>query len=841
MKKVKLITSLSSLAMVGTTLSIAATGCSASSPDTKETLSLNIGALPTLVAPHTNVGEFEIRGFTDKGPATISNIDIISNSNPDAINVSITNEKKLKILSLNEGTSDVEIKATDTNNNVGKLKLTFTVSNTSISIDASSIPTSIGINYNNNFQLSAEKQDGTPVALSASNITITNKNENVVKASWTEDNKLKIQSFTIKGAATVKIDVNEGEFEGSVTLHINVEYQNVQLILNTSSIPNQMNQNVTNAKYTITATRLNETSTAFETAKIAYVLPYATGTGIKNITGGVEGNNGFVNISTTVESGIAELTILIIDDKDNAGIATLTINVKTTTLAKNYAITTIGECINLPDNLDPNCLAQKNGDGNYAIGDSGIILIPSTIKSLTITSCDPNKTVIETSHELPLTGPGFLEECTELTSLDISGLSYVTNLGDNFLRKCNKLTSVDLTSLTSVNTIGHFFLNACSKLQSINLSFMSKVTNIDSYFMAACTSITHIDLSPLANVITIGNGFLTSFDKVKSIDLSPLKNVTTIGTGFLAGYDSLTEIDLSKMSSLTTIGAYFLESCTNLQTIKLPIPKSGTIPTLLEDHSLGASYTWGSDVAASTKDTRVLNIDCGSTKYYNAYIGNANWNKITSDLQLKTENTKIVNWVQSTENKIVYHDNVANNEKASTFEENISLANLCNSSGSSSGTIQINPSGTEPITIQAKNVKAIVLKSINDSSIPDNFLAYCNTMEDLIFDKIKTTVVGIGDNFLSNCKALMHLDVSQVKGVTTIGSTLNAAKFLESCTALETLTLWSSMPTSFNGWSTTPLTNLTTIHCGSIDAAETYIANTSWNNTTAIPNAQFVV
>ena len=832
MKKLKLITSLSSLAVVSTALSIVATGCN---EQTKETLSLNIGALPTLVAPNTEVGEFEIKGFTDKGPATITNVELVTNSNPNAINVSITSQKKLKIRSINEGSSEIEIKATDSNNNVGKLKWTFTVSNTSISIDASSIPTSIGINYSNSFALSAEKQDGTPVTLSASNVTITNKNEGIVKASWTNDNKLHIQSFTTKGAATVKIDVNEGEFEGSVTLHINVEYQNVQLILNTSSIPNHLDQNVANAKYTITATRLNESSTAFETAKIAYVLPYATGTGIKSVTGGVEGNNGFVNISTTAESGTAELTILVIDDKDNAGIATLTINVKTFAFAKNYAITTTGECINLPDNLDPNCLAAVNDDGNFVIGDSGIILDPYSIRTLAVTSCDPTKTVIASQETAPY-GPGFLEECSNLTSLNISGLSNLTDLGNNFLYGCSSLTNVVVPTTTNITKIGWFFLCGCGNLQYFDLSFLSKVTTIGNYFMSGCAGISYIDLSPLSKVTSIGNGFLSSLRAIKTIDLSPLKNVTTIGQRFLASQLSLKEIDMSSFSKLTSIGAYLFDNCTTLETIKLPVTTSGTIPTLLDDEG---AYPWGEDTATSITNTRVLNIDCGSTALCNLYIANANWNKITSDLESKTTNTKIVNWVQNTENKIVYHDNVANQEKASAIETSVSLANLCNSSGSSDGTIQINPTGSEAITIQAKNVKAIVLKSVNDSSISDNFLAYCDTMEDLIFDKITTTIVGIGDNLLSKCKALKHLDVSQVKGVTTIGSTVNA-KFLESCTALETLTLWSTMPTSFNGWSTTPLTNLITIHCGSVDAAETYDASTSWNNTTAIPNAQFV-
>ena len=107
-------------------------------------------------------------------------------------------------------------------------------------------------------------------------------------------------------------------------------------------------------------------------------------------------------------------------------------------------------------------------------------------------------------------GNGFLEGCKNLTSVDLSSLNNVTQIGDDFLRNCTSFTSVDLTPFKNVTYIGDGFLSWCLNLKEI-------------------------DLSPLSNVTKIGFGFLSWCENLRQVDFSPLDNVTEFGKGFLLG------------------------------------------------------------------------------------------------------------------------------------------------------------------------------------------------------------------------------------------------------------------------------------------------------------------
>jgi hypothetical protein len=140
-------------------------------------------------------------------------------------------------------------------------------------------------------------------------------------------------------------------------------------------------------------------------------------------------------------------------------------------------------------------------------------------------------------------------------------------IGDFFLYDCENLTTIDLSALSQITQIGNFFLAKCSNLTIIDLSPLSRVTQIGNYFLSYCKNLTTIDLSPLSQVTKIGNRFLIDCSKLSTIDLSPLSRLAQIGNCFLSWCENLTIIDLSPLSQITNIGDCFLSYCKNLTTI----------------------------------------------------------------------------------------------------------------------------------------------------------------------------------------------------------------------------------------------------------------------------------
>jgi hypothetical protein len=160
-------------------------------------------------------------------------------------------------------------------------------------------------------------------------------------------------------------------------------------------------------------------------------------------------------------------------------------------------------------------------------------------------------------------------KCINLTNIDLSKLSNVTQIGDFFLLGCPSLKNIDLSPLSNVTQIGDFFLAGCESLTEINLSPLSNVTQFRNNFLAGCKSLTEINLSPLSNITQIGNYFLAGCSGLTNIDLSPLSKVTQIGHNFLSRCESLKNINLSSLSNVTQIGHEFSYKCISLQKIKI--------------------------------------------------------------------------------------------------------------------------------------------------------------------------------------------------------------------------------------------------------------------------------
>ena len=163
----------------------------------------------------------------------------------------------------------------------------------------------------------------------------------------------------------------------------------------------------------------------------------------------------------------------------------------------------------------------------------------------------------------------FMRSCSNITTIDFSGLSSVTDLGGGFLDMCSGLTEVDLSPLSNVTVIGSYFLELCMKLTSVDLTPLSKVTRIEKNFLAKCIALKTVDLSPLSSATYIGDRFLWDCRVLENINLSVFKNVESIGNYFLAECASLKRISCDGLSSVKSIGSYFLYKCETVQYISL--------------------------------------------------------------------------------------------------------------------------------------------------------------------------------------------------------------------------------------------------------------------------------
>ena len=164
-------------------------------------------------------------------------------------------------------------------------------------------------------------------------------------------------------------------------------------------------------------------------------------------------------------------------------------------------------------------------------------------------------------------GDYFLAGCSTLTSVNLSGLCNVTRIGEEFLSGTG-LTVLDLSPLSRITRIGERFLVSCARLTALDLTPLSNVTHIDEDFLSDCESLTELDLSPLRHVTEVGY-FLTGCRSLTKLDLSPLSNVTHIASCFLTGCSGLTELDLAPLSNVTQIGKSFLANCTSLTVLDL--------------------------------------------------------------------------------------------------------------------------------------------------------------------------------------------------------------------------------------------------------------------------------
>ena len=181
---------------------------------------------------------------------------------------------------------------------------------------------------------------------------------------------------------------------------------------------------------------------------------------------------------------------------------------------------------------------------------------------------DPEVACLLLQAEVATVIPKYFLSETSLTRLDLSSVSFVTQIGDGFLQWCTSLTSIDLSGLSNVTRIGSYFLDGCTSLTNLDLTPLKNVTKIEECFLSRCEALTTLDLTPFNNVTVITDNFLRGCS-LTSLDLTPLNNVTKIESFFLYHCSALTTLDLSPLSKVKNAGGLFADECTSLTSIYL--------------------------------------------------------------------------------------------------------------------------------------------------------------------------------------------------------------------------------------------------------------------------------
>ena len=179
---------------------------------------------------------------------------------------------------------------------------------------------------------------------------------------------------------------------------------------------------------------------------------------------------------------------------------------------------------------------------------------------------DPDVVRLLLEAEVATVIPDRFLRYSELTRLDLSAVSVVTEIGDWFLNNCSQLTELDLSGLCNVTVIGGSFITFAERLESINLSGFGSVTKVGRRFLAS-SALRTVDLSVFRHVTVIERDFLSNCKYLTFVNLSGLSNVTKIGHDFLVHCSALKRVCLSGLRSVVTIGVGFFGYCSRLQVV----------------------------------------------------------------------------------------------------------------------------------------------------------------------------------------------------------------------------------------------------------------------------------
>jgi len=181
---------------------------------------------------------------------------------------------------------------------------------------------------------------------------------------------------------------------------------------------------------------------------------------------------------------------------------------------------------------------------------------------------------------------------SNVTSVDMSNATNLTNIGEYAFSLCQKLESVVFPE--SLETIGNEAFYNCQSLTAVTIP--SGVVTIGNEAFQFCNYIETLDLSNATSLQHIGNSAFQNtqiteivipsslkyignnaffgnedrFEQLATVDFSNATSLQTIGSKAFQNQRNLAEVDLSNATSLQSIGYGAFYNCSSLESIEIP-------------------------------------------------------------------------------------------------------------------------------------------------------------------------------------------------------------------------------------------------------------------------------
>ena len=346
---------------------------------------------------------------------------------------------------------------------------------------------------------------------------------------------------------------------------------------------------------------------------------------------------------------------------------------------------------------------------------------------------------------------------TSVETLNLAGWTGITNLTEDMLG--NTIANYNLSGWTGLKTIGDNVLKENSKVYSLNLSGAVNLETIGDDFCFVPQEgviewrgpLEYVNLSGFKNIKEIGENFIAGtlfhyggfyyydVNLIKSIDLSSWTTTNSVDEDFLQICYYLVTADFSGFTSVSTFGNDLCEWWAEMVWIKLPVFNKG-------------------DFAEQMLDRFADNTDFTVTKKGMFVAPKGEGEKWDNYFKHKATN----NIVEQGTGYLTY-----NNENF-ILADNIDPNVFCKEG---SWTVPTKNAGVIVIPESKRNaIRTFALpETITQTEIGNNFLSGCSELAHLDLSALKN-VTKIGDNFLQGCSSLSSLDLNGLSNVVSVGN-----------------------------------------------------------------------